>query len=612
MKSCIGIGRLAFLFLVFWFDRSYAKTEINKSSRFSAKPLEIVSSLHSYSPLNAAESLNKLSHIHTKFTQIIRGEMWMLASVNVNDSGIFTLEIPNASIDTVEVWKIEENNRLNPILVGGDHYPSSKLLGGINSPFRHIGLAPGNHRFLIKYIQKGRYPHTLFLIHPQKGFQQKKTQQLIINGIFIGFCLFLFLLSAIIGLYLRKTIFLYYSIWTLLQFAYFTCSLGFLKYWLYPETPLINSTLRAFISAVIPLFFTLLISEQLNQNNKFHTIKKLNLSIIFLSSLLFLFERIYPYVFWENATFWILLITVLSAIGTVTSAIVIVLSFKKFHINPLIVSFCFILQITLITILIVVESESSRIDFLELYTYLGLLPLVEVTTFGVLIGWNLTKTMQLNHELLKENLKLQTESQEIYANTLEEERKRIAMELHDSSLNRISMLSMLLTTNTINSDHIQSEIAAIGDEIRQTSYALYPPWMDALSFQEVMEREIGHVQKTTALTLDFSFFDWHIEPLENQKRHLLRIIQEFIQNTIKHGKANFIRLYFFQRDMDLIIEMEDDGVGYKSEDRQPGLGSISVETRIMLMKGQISVSSKPGMGVNWMITIPLQQNESVI
>ena len=93
---------------------------------------------------------------------------------------------------------------------------------------------------------------------------------------------------------------------------------------------------------------------------------------------------------------------------------------------------------------------------------------------------------------------------------------------------------------------------------------------------------------------------------------MLRIIQEFIQNTIKHGKANFIRLYFFQRDMDLIIEMEDDGVGYKSEDRQPGLGSISVETRIMLMKGQISVSSKPGMGVNWMITIPLQQNESVI
>jgi len=589
-----------------WLGISSIHAQSHNRTEFQTKSLTVQSSLHSTKKLKPNEAVEKLQKINSQFNGIIEGEVWLLTEISIKDSGIYTFEIPNASIDTVIAWHLEENQANLPILVGGDHYPSSQQLGGISSPFRHVFLGTGEHKFLIKYIQKGRYPHALFLLHPQKVFQKKKTNQFIINGIFIGFCIFLCLLSVIIGIYLRKLIFVYYSIWTLLQLAYFTCSLGLLKYSFYPETPLLNSTIRAFISAIIPQFFTLLVIEQLNANEKFRRIKLLNLGILFFCIVLFLFERFNTASFWNYASLWISIVTIFSIIGTASSAIIIAVSYKNFNVNPLVISICFGLQIVITAILIVIESESMPLDFLQIFTYLGLLPLIEITAFGILIGWTLTKTLQQNNQLLKENFVLQTQSQEIYSNTLENERKRMAMELHDSSLNRISILSMLLSTKSLEKEYIQSEIAAISEEIRQTSYALYPPWMDALKFQEVLEREIAHIKKSNSLNINFSFFDWEQEPSENQKRHLLRIIQEFIQNTLKHGKADTVNLYLFQRENQFIIELEDDGIGYLTESKQTGLGSISVETRIMLMQGRLSISSKPGQGVNWMISIPIE------
>jgi len=568
--------------------------------------LPLVSSQHFTSAQKPEEVLPKLKKSKSQFNGIITGEVWIYARAFVGKEGNYTLEVPNASIDTIEIFTIEKNGNLTRILFGGDHVPVSKQMGGLQSPFVHRLLTAGSHEFLIKYIQKGRFQHRLIHLYPIIKFQNKKTKQLLINGLFAGFCCFLLLLSLVLGFYMKRAIFFYYAIWTTLQLIYFAISLGYFRFWFYPENIIINSTLRAFISAIIPLIFALLTIEYLDEHRLSKKTKTLIISLITVCVFLFFFERLFTDFFWKNVTPWIVFVSFISVSGIVISAIVIikyaVTSWKK----PLLVGISFILQFIITLLLIWFESEPSPFDFLEIYTYSGFLPILELIAFGVLIAWWMNQTIVINNKLLKENLLLQTKSQEIHANTVEEERKRIAMDLHDTSLNRISILSMLLTSNRIESVKAGAEIAAIGEEIRSTAYSLYSPWLsDSIGFKEVIQREVQHTLKTTELDLRYQFYDWKTEPTEIQKLHLIRIIQEFIQNTIKHSLAKCVNLHFFERENNYLIELEDDGVGYEKNLFIAGLGSVSVETRIQLLSGKISISSTPGKGVNWLIEIPI-------
>ncbi len=567
--------------------------------------LQLISSAHFNNKQSPENILSDLRTSTTQFNGIIDGEVWIYAATHISASANYTLEIPNSNIDTIEIFQVDKNNKVKRILFGGDHVPVSKQIGGLQSPFLHLFLDTGFHYFLIKYIQKGRYQHRLIYLNPITKFQHKKGRQLLVNGIFAGFCFFLLLLSLVLGFYLKQNIFYYYALWTALQILYFSISLGYFRYWFYPENTLINSTLRAFTSAIIPLIFALLTIEFLDENKSSKNIKKLLYTLISICIGLFIFERTFTDYFWENVTPWILITSIISIAGIITAAVVIIIYALKSWQKPLIIAICFALQLFLTSLLIWFESGPSVIDFLELYTYTGFLPILELISFGILIGWRMNETIASNNKLLKENLLLQTKSQVIHANSVEEERKRIAMDLHDTSLNRISILSMLLTSNSIESVKAGKEIASIGEEIRATAYSLYSPWLDALGFKEVIQREINHVIQTTQLEIHYKFYDWGTEPSEIQKRHIVRIIQEFIQNTLKHSFAKRIDLHLFERENLYLIEMEDNGVGYKTESIQTGLGILSVESRVQLLQGRIAISSNPGNGVNWLIEIPI-------
>ncbi|MFM1793075.1 MAG: hypothetical protein RLZZ252_1429, partial [Bacteroidota bacterium] len=63
--------------------------------------------------------------------------------------------------------------------------------------------------------------------------------------------------------------------------------------------------------------------------------------------------------------------------------------------------------------------------------------------------------------------------------------------------------------------------------------------------------------------------------------------------------------HFFEREHYFFIELEDNGIGYERNQFSGGLGSVSVENRIQLLQGRISISSTLGNGVNWLIEIPI-------
>ena len=82
-------------------------------------------------------------------------------------------------------------------------------------------------------------------------------------------------------------------------------------------------------------------------------------------------------------------------------------------------------------------------------------------------------------------------------------------------------------------------------------------------------------------------------------------MQEFVLNSKKHGLATTVNIDIYQRDETIILYLEDNGIGFNSDEVSKGIGMNSVVSRVNVLGGQIEVSSKPGASVTWMIVFPI-------
>jgi signal transduction histidine kinase len=104
------------------------------------------------------------------------------------------------------------------------------------------------------------------------------------------------------------------------------------------------------------------------------------------------------------------------------------------------------------------------------------------------------------------------------------------------------------------------------------------------------------------------FFDVDESKLSDpQKTNLYRIIQETIQNTLKHARASNLIIQMSLEDRTLILEVEDDGIGFdprQLKDRS-GIGLKNIESRIKYLNGKLTVESKAGGPTNFTIEMPI-------
>ncbi len=83
-----------------------------------------------------------------------------------------------------------------------------------------------------------------------------------------------------------------------------------------------------------------------------------------------------------------------------------------------------------------------------------------------------------------------------------------------------------------------------------------------------------------------------------------RIIQESLNNIILHSKAKRADIQFFGYENELVVTVEDDGVGFNAA-TQSGFGINSLRTRVALLKGKIEINSTPGNGCMIVVEIPI-------
>ena len=94
--------------------------------------------------------------------------------------------------------------------------------------------------------------------------------------------------------------------------------------------------------------------------------------------------------------------------------------------------------------------------------------------------------------------------------------------------------------------------------------------------------------------------------VENSKEiQLFRIIQELLTNVIKHAKASEVTVQFTEDEDELIIMVEDNGIGFDPEKNYDGMGLNNIRQRVSRTGGQLNIDSAPGNGTTVIINVPM-------
>ncbi|MEO9871813.1 sensor histidine kinase [Ekhidna sp.] len=209
----------------------------------------------------------------------------------------------------------------------------------------------------------------------------------------------------------------------------------------------------------------------------------------------------------------------------------------------------------------------------------------------------------------RSNFKKQKKSQEKFSAGLieaqEEERTRIAKELHDSIGQQLTLIKKKAQNE--NQNELSSLANAALEEARDISRALYPSSLRQLGLSESIEQLLYELDEETSIFFLVNIDNIDHEMDEEKTLNFYRFIQESVSNVIKHAKATTLEVSVSLRESAIKTLIKDNGCGFKdvSELQMKSLGMKTMSERIRIMKGTLSIQSIVGKGTTIIAKLPI-------
>jgi signal transduction histidine kinase len=215
------------------------------------------------------------------------------------------------------------------------------------------------------------------------------------------------------------------------------------------------------------------------------------------------------------------------------------------------------------------------------------------------------------------NVQLHREKIEAQVNALENERKRMAVDLHDEIGPMLSAVKLLINSlDTAVEDDLEL-IASAGkyiDEmlgkIRGIANNLVPAALVRKGFYVATAEFLKSINHSSGLHADYVFESAGTEISKEKEIHLYRIIQEITHNIIKHADATNIWLSVAANPKEkiLLINIRDNGKGFDYKtviNENNGLGLRNILNRVEILNGILYIDTEKGEGVSYSIEIPI-------
>ncbi|KAF0237014.1 MAG: putative signal transduction histidine [Prolixibacteraceae bacterium] len=255
-------------------------------------------------------------------------------------------------------------------------------------------------------------------------------------------------------------------------------------------------------------------------------------------------------------------------------------------------------------------SESNNIIFVYFIGTLGMV-LLALSVFFFFVTYQkkmLKKQLELNETKAKQQ-------EEILLNTIsaqEKERKRIAQDLHDEVGAMLSVVKLNVGRIEKKSEEsVAKELAAetktyldeVITQVRRISRSLLPPSLEKLGLFFALEELARWVNKAEQLKIVCRKSGEQFRFDNKKELAVFRIIQELLNNAIKHSEATIIFISTrFTPDYNLMISISDNGKGFNLEEKMnSGLGLKNLDSRIQIVGAKFKMKSKHGKGTTAII-----------
>jgi len=208
-------------------------------------------------------------------------------------------------------------------------------------------------------------------------------------------------------------------------------------------------------------------------------------------------------------------------------------------------------------------------------------------------------------------------------NAQEEERKRVARELHDETSQILTslLISLAILEESITSQQARDRIAETRQlahqtlrAIRNLSLDLRPSALDDLGLLPALRWYIKEYQQKFSIEVDFQASGFKERLPAELETVLYRIVQEALTNVARHAHAHKVTVRLEENEHEIHATISDDGHGFDAEKAQkmPGAGQehgwglVGMHERASLLDGNLTITSRPGQGTRIHVSIPLR------
>jgi signal transduction histidine kinase len=215
--------------------------------------------------------------------------------------------------------------------------------------------------------------------------------------------------------------------------------------------------------------------------------------------------------------------------------------------------------------------------------------------------------MEARHALAAANRKL-IEAQE-------QERSRIARELHDNVSQRLALLMFELSAppeNQSTAADLHARVSEIAADVHALSHNLHWSKLDVLGFATAMEMLCKEVGEQYQVRVALHAHDVPTQLPPETALCLYRILQEALQNAAKHSGVGDVDVRLWGTRDDVNLEVRDRGAGFDLETskRSPGIGLVSMQERMQLVCGELSIQSARQHGTRIHARVPLNASKA--
>jgi signal transduction histidine kinase len=583
----------AILLFVFLLLGSFHLTDF---SRHFTKPVFRVAPDAAYTPEQALAAIKK-SHeeindgfFNAGFTKQV---WWVSVTAAVTDDS--WLQVANPHINDIRIYEQHEG-KWEEVYQSGDYYLYEQRI--LDDPDYWYPVKTGTHTYLIRVDKKGESLNIPIRLVKDRTLATYLSERNFFHGMFLGWIILLLMLNLFLWVSLRERIHLFYCLYVAFSAIWILSQWGIGFRYLWPELPGFTSKSRPFFSNISYIFLLELTARFFTipntQRNYTKTIRVIQV-LLLVSSIGLLLTDIptsgpllrYGY------------LTTMNIIWLVGLGIVLLFIWKGYKTQRqlslfFLIAFCFFGIYILLLLLSQYDIDGDWMFYANMYgSPVGFLGEGTILSFGLTQRYNFYKNEK--EQAMQALEKEKRAAADKMIQTQEEERNRLARELHDGLGGLLGGIRMgahhRLKPYPAEQEWIAEQLDLAVADLRNIAHDLMPVQLQEQGLNRVLEKAVARWNTGEEFKVNYNSSIQHRYPLRTEAA-LYRIVLELMHNIKKHAFASEVNIEIWEEEKTqrLTLLVDDNGKGFEPG-KDEGIGWKSIRQRVQYMEGKINIDS---------------------